>query len=67
MTNQLETLEQAKRTMVDLSIKFGPKAITAILILVVGFFVARWVGGAFQRWLGKLQLEPPVRLLNPAA
>lgn len=63
MPNQLETLDQAKRTLVDLSIKFGPKALTAVLILVAGFFVARWVGNIVERWLGKIQMEPPVRLL----
>jgi small conductance mechanosensitive channel len=67
MTNDpalnLETLQHAKQKLVDLSIEFGPKAFTALLILTAGFFVARWVGGLFARWLGKLQLEPPVRLL----
>lgn len=66
MTNQpinLDTLEHAKQKIVDLSIEFGPKVFTALLILTVGFFVARWVGGLFQRWLEKLHLEPPVRLL----
>lgn len=66
MTNQLvnlDTIQHAKQKIVDLSIEFGPKAVTAILILVVGVFVARWVGGLFQRWLEKLNLEPPVRLL----
>lgn len=66
MTNQpisLDTLEHAKQKVVDLSIEFGPKVVTALLILAAGFFVARWVGGLFQRWLEKLSLEPPVRLL----
>ena len=63
MTNQIATLEQAKAQVVDLSIKFGPKVITALIILAVGFFVARWVGGLVQRSLEKFKLEPPVRLL----
>jgi small conductance mechanosensitive channel len=66
MTNQLvnlDTLQHAKQKMVDLSIEFGPKVVTALIILTAGFFAARWVGGLFQRWLDKLQLEPPVRLL----
>lgn len=63
MTNQIATLEQAKAKIVDLSIEFGPKVVTALLILAVGFFVARWVGGLVQRSLEKLNLEPPVRLL----
>lgn len=66
MTNlpvNLETLQHAKQKVIDLSIEFGPKALTALIILAAGFFVARWIGGLFERWLGKLQLEPPVRLL----
>lgn len=66
MTNQLvnlDTLQHAKQKVVDLSIEFGPKVVTALIILTAGFFVARWVGGLFERWLSKLNLEPPVRLL----
>jgi len=63
LTNQLQTIEHAKQKVVELSVAFGPKAITALLIIAVGFFVARWIGGLFQRWLNKLNLEPPVRLL----
>jgi small conductance mechanosensitive channel len=63
MTNQLATIEQAKAKIVDLSIEFGPKAVTALLILAVGFFAARWVAGLVQHSLERLNLEPPVRLL----
>lgn len=63
MTNQLAALEQAKSTLIDLSIKFGPKVFVAILILVVGFYVGRSIGGLVETSLGKLRLEPPVRLL----
>lgn len=63
MTNQLATIEQAKAKIVDLSIEFGPKVITALIILAVGFFVGRWVAGLVQRSLERLNLEPPVRLL----
>jgi len=63
MTNQLQTVQHAKEKLIDLSIQFGPKVLAALLILVVGFFVARWVAGLFQRWTSKLELEPPVRLL----
>jgi small conductance mechanosensitive channel len=63
MTNQLQTIDQIRSTAIDLGMKFGPRLMTALLILVAGFFVARWVSGVIQRSLGKLQLEPPVRLL----
>ncbi len=63
MLSQLSVLAQAKSTLIDLAIKFGPKLLVAILILVAGFYAARWVGGAFDRWLSKLRLEPPVQVL----
>jgi small conductance mechanosensitive channel len=63
MTNQLATLDQMKSTAIDLSVRFGPKVLVAIIILIIGFFVARWVAGLWERWLGRFRLEPPVRTL----
>ena len=66
MTNQLlnlDTLQHAKQKVVDLSVEFGPKALTALLIMVIGFFVSRWIADVFQKWIEKLELEPPVRTL----
>lgn len=63
MPNQLALLEQAQSTLVDLAIKFGPKAVVAIIIMAAGFYAGRWMGKVLDRWLGKLHLEPPVRLL----
>lgn len=63
METHLETIAQAKRTIIDLCIKFGPKVIAALMVLIIGFFAARWVGLIVQRWFAKFQLDPPVRLL----
>jgi len=63
MTNQLATIEHAKEKALEMSMDYGPKVLAAILIMVVGVFVSRWVVGIFQRWLGKMELEPPVREL----
>src|SRR5256712_2859868 len=45
----------------------GPALLSAIVILAVGFFVARWLGEVAKRWLSRkeLQLEPPVQMLFP--
>jgi len=45
--------------------KHGPALLSAIMILIAGFFVSRWIGKLAMRWLSKkeLQLEPPVRML----
>ncbi len=63
MPIQLDALEQAKSTLIDLAIKFGPKVIVALLIIAAGVYASRWVGAIFNKWLGKLTLEPPVRQL----
>jgi small conductance mechanosensitive channel len=63
MPPQLAALEQAKSTLIDLAIKFGPKVVVAILIVVAGVYASRWVGAGFNRWLSRLNLEPPVRQL----
>lgn len=66
MTNQLlnlETLQHAKQKLIDVSVEFGPRAVTALLIMVAGVFVSRWVAGVFEKWIEKMELEPPVRIL----
>ena len=63
MPTQLAALEQARSTLIDLAIKFGPKVVVAIAIVTAGVYAGRWAGGVVHRWLGKLQLEPPVRTL----
>jgi len=45
MNDQLETLEHAKRTVIDLAIQFGPKVVVAVAIIVAGVFVGRWAAG----------------------
>ena len=44
----------------------GPAFLSALVILIVGIFVARWLGRAARRWLGRLelQLEPPIQMLG---
>src|SRR5688500_3752976 len=63
MDSKLETLEQARGTLVDLAIKFGRRLVTAILILIAGFLVGRWVGRLLDRCLAHIELDPPVRIL----
>lgn len=63
MTNQLAAIEHAKEKAIDLSMQYGPKVLVAVVIMVGGFFAARWFSGVCERWLAKLELEPPVRQL----
>ena len=63
MNDQIQTISSVKDTLLDLAIRFGPKLVVAILILVVGAIASRWVSRWLLRMLGKLELEAPVRLL----
>ena len=60
MNNPLDPLAHAKDTLVDLAIRFGPKLLVAILILMAGFVVAGWAARGTDRALHRLHLEPPV-------
>ena len=46
-----------------MAVRFGPKVLVAISILVAGYIVSRWVGGMIARLLKRFKLEPPVRQL----
>jgi len=63
MNDQLEAVDQVRRTAIDLAMRFGPKVLVAVIILAAGVFVGRWLGRATDRMLTRLHLEPPVRLL----
>ncbi len=58
-----ETVDQIKNTLLDLAIRFGPKLLVAIVIIVIGVFVSRWVGRITIRALHRFELEPPMRAL----
>ena len=47
----------------DLVIQYGLQAASGLLILVIGVMLARWAGKYTHRSLGKIEMEPPVRLL----
>jgi len=63
MNEQAVTISHAKDTLLDLLIRFGPRLLTALLILAAGVAASRWV----SRWMGQMlshrELEPPIRLL----
>jgi small conductance mechanosensitive channel len=63
MNDPVATIDQAKNTLIDLAIRFGPRLLTAVIILTVGVIVSRWVTRWLARGLTHLDLEPPVRLL----
>jgi len=63
MGDQLQALDQVTSTAIDLAMKFGPKVVVAIMILVAGYMAGRWAARATSRVLVRFQLDPPVRQL----
>jgi small conductance mechanosensitive channel len=63
MTNAIPFLQQAASKLVEMGTSFVPMLIRGTIILVAGFFISRWIIRIVQRWLHKLELEPPVRQL----
>jgi len=63
MSSQLETLQHLKTRAIDLLMEFGPNALSAIVVLVIGFFVSRALARAFDRGIARLELDIPLRLL----
>jgi len=52
-----------KEMTLDLIIRYGFQVVGAIIILIVGVLLARWIGNASDRWLTSRVKEPPMRLL----
>lgn len=58
--------DKAKQFMdllIDFLKAYGGRVFAAILIMVIGVVVGRWLGKMLARTLEKKQLEPPVRML----
>ena len=63
MGDQLQALDQVRSTAIDLGMKFGPKLLAAVLILVAGYLAGRWAARVTGRMLEGLRLDAPVRKL----
>jgi small conductance mechanosensitive channel len=61
MNEHVESLYNVKSIAIELAIKFGPKVLTALVVMVAGYYTGRWVGKVMVRGLRKFDLEPPVR------
>ena len=57
-----------KDSVIDFLVRYGFKILGAVVILVVGGLVARWVGKFTQQWLSREKLDLPIqKLLSRAA
>jgi small conductance mechanosensitive channel len=48
---------------VDYIILHAGALVSALVVVVVGFIIARWIGKLLDRWLTRKAMEPPVRML----
>src|SRR5690349_3014428 len=63
MNHEVAPISHAKDSLIELAIRFGPRLFTAVLIMVIGLFVSGWLSRWFEQFLGRRDLEPPLRLL----
>jgi small conductance mechanosensitive channel len=63
MDEPIAQLEQARSTLTEFAIQYGPRMLAALLVLTAGFFVGRWLGNALDRLLQRLDLDITVRIL----
>jgi small conductance mechanosensitive channel len=60
---QPTTMQQLTTTITNFLALYGFQVVGALIILAIGWVVARWVSGWTMRWLIKQNLEPPIRAL----
>lgn len=63
ITGQLAALNQTQGKLIDLAIEFGPKLFVAVLILVAGHYLGRWVGRMLDKVFKRLELDITIRQL----
>jgi small conductance mechanosensitive channel len=63
MDLHLSSIEHIREQIIDLLIQFGPRLLTAILIVIAGGIVGGWAQRWLMRALRRFDLEPPLRVL----
>jgi small conductance mechanosensitive channel len=63
MDLHLSSIEHIREQIIDLLIQFGPRLLTAILIVIAGVIVGGWAERWLSRALRRFDLEPPLRVL----
>jgi small conductance mechanosensitive channel len=49
--------------LIEYVISHSGALISALVVVVIGFIVTRWIGKLMDRWLTRKAMEPPVRVL----
>lgn len=61
MANPIDSLLETPDVLTQLAVQYGPRLLSAALVLLAGVFVMGWVAKFVARGLGRLPLEQPVR------
>ena len=56
-------MNDIKTTIIKFLTEFGFQIVGAIIILIAGFLVARWLGRLADQWFTNKGIEPPLRML----
>lgn len=65
--NPTSAVGSAAPLLLDLAVRYGFQVLGALVILAVGFVVARWLGDLVERRLARRAVEPPIRALGVRA
>lgn len=60
MNNQLQSLDEVKASVLNMTVRFGPRLVVAVVILFLGYLAGRWAAGLLERLLARFKLQPPV-------
>jgi len=61
MKDQIQTVLQTPDLLRELAVLYGPRVLSAALVLFAGYFVMRWIARFASRGLARFPLEPPAR------
>jgi len=61
LKDEIETVLRTPDLLTQLAVKYGPAVLSAVAILVLGFFITHWVGRLAVRALAPFPLEIPAR------
>jgi len=65
--NPTSAAASAAPLLLDLAVRYGFQVLGALVILAVGFVLARWLGDLVERRLARRAVEPPIRALGVRA
>jgi small conductance mechanosensitive channel len=57
----IETILETPGLLTRLVVEYGPRVLSALLVLLAGYFVMRWIAGFAERGLSRFPLEQPAR------